>query len=250
MDINRLTTWEKVVGVAGLVLSLSLFLPWWQLEGSGETLGISGWEGMGIADIIFFLGGLAVAALVAAKAAGRNLNLPVGAGVAVFAIGILCALLGLYRMTTPPSVEDVGGAAGDAAAAVEEAESIGVPGVIEISEGPILDEELKSMFVVVGFLLGGLLAIGGWKLMQEEGTDPGGQVAQLRSRVGAGSGTLAAPAPGRSPQRTSGEVPAPPPLSGPPPPPPATAVPPGLERPAGGATPPPDPASRESAPPA
>jgi hypothetical protein len=109
MDTSRLTTGDIVAGVGGVVLLISLWLPWYEasvsVAGFSASGSASGWESMGFIDILLFLIAIAVIALVAARATGQ-LPAEVPAAVVLVGLGALAVLLVLYRIIDIPA-EDV-----------------------------------------------------------------------------------------------------------------------------------------------
>ena len=113
MDLNRLSTGEKVLGISALVLFITSFLSMWgkvdvSAEGlpEGATTGFgeasfSLWNGYGILPKLGVLIALLLVVFVAAKAAGAlgNVNLPVPetliylGGAAIVVLTMLIALI-------------------------------------------------------------------------------------------------------------------------------------------------------------
>src|SRR5215217_186782 len=97
MDTSRLTTGDMIAGVGGVVLLISLFLPWYgvsvDVAGFSASESANGWEALGFIDILLFLCSAAAIAIVAAKASGAlsdDLPAPVillGLGAAAVAYG-------------------------------------------------------------------------------------------------------------------------------------------------------------------
>lgn len=81
---------ELLAGVAALLLSLTVFLPWFGPKG----LEISGWEG-GLWGPIIFFAALAVVAIVGLRRAGVPVTLPVDHAAIIEAVGWMALLGGL-----------------------------------------------------------------------------------------------------------------------------------------------------------
>jgi hypothetical protein len=88
MDLRRLRAGEWIVGVAGLALLVSLFLPWYD--------GRSAWESLGVLDAILALVALSAMAIPVVTAAYRAPALPlahqsltalVGSGALLLVVG-------------------------------------------------------------------------------------------------------------------------------------------------------------------
>jgi hypothetical protein len=110
MDTSRLTTGDMIAGVGGVVLLISLFLPWYgvsvDVAGFSASETATGWEVLGFIDILLFLIAVAAIAIVAARAAGALADdLP--APVILLALGALALLLVLYRIIDIPTDGDV-----------------------------------------------------------------------------------------------------------------------------------------------
>jgi hypothetical protein len=110
MDTSRLTTGDMIAGVGGIVLLISLFLPWYgvsvDVAGFSASESGSGWEVLGFIDILLFLISVAAIAIVAARAAGA-LPADLPAAVILLALGALAVLLVLYRIIDIPTDGDV-----------------------------------------------------------------------------------------------------------------------------------------------
>jgi hypothetical protein len=106
VDVRRLRIGDWVAGLAGIVLAGSLFLDWYS---AGEEAA-SAWEAFAAGDAILLAaaaGGLAVA-LVSASA--RTTAIPTGVAPLVITLGLVAAVVVLFRVLSPP---DVGAAGAD-----------------------------------------------------------------------------------------------------------------------------------------
>jgi hypothetical protein len=103
MDTSRLTTGDMIAGVGGIVLLISLFLPWYGVSVDELNISVtgSGWEVLGFIDILLFLIAVTAIAIVVARATGR-LPAEVPAAVVLLAAGALAVLLVLYRIIDIP----------------------------------------------------------------------------------------------------------------------------------------------------
>jgi hypothetical protein len=111
MDTSRLTTGDIVAGVGGIVLLISLFLPWYgasaDIPGFGSVSNdASGWQALGFIDILLFLIAVAAIAVVAARAAGA-LPADIPAPVVLLGLGGLAVLLVLLRIIDIPVEGDI-----------------------------------------------------------------------------------------------------------------------------------------------
>ena len=110
MDTSKLTPGDISAGVGGVVLLISLWLPWYgvsvNVAGFSASSDASGWEVFSTIDIILFLVAIAAIALVVLKAAGQ---LPAEVPVALVLLGLggLAVLLILYRLIDTPAPSDL-----------------------------------------------------------------------------------------------------------------------------------------------
>lgn len=190
MDVNRLSTGEKIAGIAGIALILIMFIfNWYSVEASyggfGASAGVDAWESYSFIDIILFITALCGIGLAFLAASDRDLELPLPASTVVTALGALSTLLVLFRIIDKPG--------------------FGIP-----DGAPGLDIGL-SIGIFLGLIAVAALTYGGYRAMQEEGTSFGD--AADRFSDGRGDGPGAGP-------------PSPPPSSTtpPPPPPPGSSV--------------------------
>jgi hypothetical protein len=141
MDTSRLTTGDMIAGVGGIVLLISLFLPWYgvsvDVAGFSASESGSGWETLGSIDILLFLISIAVIAVVAARAAGR-LPEEVPGAVVLLGLGALAVLVVLYRIVDIP--------AGD------------VPDEVDLS---------RKVGIFIALIASAAVAYGGWRTNAE-----------------------------------------------------------------------------------
>jgi hypothetical protein len=138
MDLDRLTMGEKIAGAAAIVLLISMWFAWFGFDNPGEALGIGGsitlnaWQSFDFIDLILFVTVLVTVGSVAAKASDALVDFPFNPVVAV--LGGLCVLLVLYRVIDPPYGSD------------------------------------REWGVFLGLILTALVAYGGYRAMEEEGS--------------------------------------------------------------------------------
>jgi hypothetical protein len=110
MDLDRLTTGEKIAGAAAIVLLISMWFAWFGFDNPGAALGIGGsitfnaWEAFDFIDLILFVTALVTIGSVAARAADTLIDFPFNPVITV--LGGLCVLLVLYRIIDPPYGSD------------------------------------------------------------------------------------------------------------------------------------------------
>lgn len=145
MDLDRLSTGEKIVAGSGFLLFILSFIPpWAKVSFLGTSQTFNAWGGFGFLIKLGILLALVAAVLAVLKAFGTNLNLPASAGtlyLVLAAINALCLLLGVII-----------GPAGDEV----------IPTGVDISRGFLL---------FVGFALALVQTYGAWA---HRGTEPAG----------------------------------------------------------------------------
>jgi len=111
VDTTKLSLGDKIAGASGIVLIISLFLPWYgvdvNLGGLSASESASAWEALGFVDILLFLIGLVAVGVVVAKATD-NLPAELPGPLVVLAAGVLGVLLVLFRLLDLPT-PDLGG---------------------------------------------------------------------------------------------------------------------------------------------
>jgi hypothetical protein len=161
-----------IAGISGFALFVFMFFNWFGVTTPGQIEGVpivvqgsvSAWEAFDFVDLVLLLAVIAAVGLLVLSASQASVNLPVAASAITAGLGILAALLVLYRVIEPP----------------------------DIVEG--LDVSRK-IGVYLGLIASAGIAIGGWMAMQEEGTTLSGEA----DRVGGGGGTGSPPPPSQSP---------------------------------------------------
>jgi hypothetical protein len=94
MDVRRLRAGELIAGAAGFVLLVSLFLSWYD--------GQSGWESLGILDVILALVALDAIAIPIVTAAYRVPALPLAHQSLTVLVAAVAVLLVLARVVNIP----------------------------------------------------------------------------------------------------------------------------------------------------
>lgn len=188
MDTGRLGRGEKLAAAAAVALLILMFFPWFgistedaqeqfeagdiSIEDAAELtvdqgldenttdVSLSAWESFGLIDILLLITIIAAVGLAASVAASRSSSLPMPLSAIVAGLGILSAVLVLYRIIDPPYF-------------------LG-----------------REFWVFIGLLATLAIAAGGWMAMQDEGTSFGSAADQARDRMsGPGSGPGAPPPP-------------------------------------------------------
>ena len=204
MEVDKLSTGEKIAAVSAVLLFAFMFFDWFGVEVSGVP-GFSGdiaggggsaWDALDVIPIFLMLAIVAAIGVAVIRLTDADLELPVSLNAIVAALGGLAVLLILYRIIDPP-----GGGSG--------------------FEGVEVDTTLK-LGIFLGLLAAAGIAYGGYSAMREEGMTFG----DVGDRLSGGPSAGPDPGPGTgAPGGTPSEGPAggPPP---PPPPPPSSQQPP------------------------
>lgn len=198
MEVDRLSTGEKVSAVSAVLLFIFMFFDWFgaKVEGvpgfSGSIeAGGSAWDALDVIPIFLMLAIVAAIGVAVIRLTDADVEPPVSMNAIVAVLGGLAVLLILYRIIDPP-----GG--GDAIAGVG------------------VDITLK-LGIFLGLLAAAGIAYGGYSAMREEGASFGGEADRLGGGGGPGAG------PGQQPPTGGPPPPPPPPPAQQPPPPPPPA---------------------------
>ncbi|MGN6216219.1 MAG: hypothetical protein ACTHN7_04570 [Solirubrobacterales bacterium] len=197
MDLNKLSTGEKIAGASAILLFIFMFFDWYSVDVSvsgGAFVGTASgggdaWEAFSVIDLILLLTVLVTVIAVTINLTDALVEPPVPMNALVTILGGVSVLLIVYRIIDTPSAGSF-------------------PGVsVDVS---------PTVGIFLGLITAAGIAYGGYRAMQEEGVTFG----DVGDRLGGGRGPGGPGAPGGG-----GEVPpqppAPqPPASTPPPPPP------------------------------
>jgi uncharacterized membrane protein YhaH (DUF805 family) len=198
MEIDRLSTGEKVSAVSAVLLFIFMFFDWFGAKVAGVP-GFSGsiegggsaWDALDVIPIFLMLAIVAAIAVAVIRMTDADVEPPVSMNAIVAVLGGLAVLLILYRIVDPPGD-------GDALAGVG------------------VDITLK-LGIFLGLLAAAGIAYGGYSAMQDEGATFGGEADRL-----GGGGASPGAGPGQQPPAGGPPPPPPPPpAQQPPPPPPA-----------------------------
>lgn len=150
MNLQGLRTGEKVLGLSGILLLISLFMPWWSgIPGHGElvvgglrladTIGLgSTWnafEGSAAGDVLWVATAIGAVVVLAIAATRTNINSPIALSGAVTMLGAISLILVLLQFIEPPA---------------------------EMNRDYGL---FIGMFAIIG------IVVGGWQIMSDEGSD-------------------------------------------------------------------------------
>jgi hypothetical protein len=99
MDVRRVREWEWLTGLAGLVLLLSLFLPWYGSSGSTANA----WQSFAVTDVILALAALGAIALPILAATQRTAAVPQAWASSLIWVVLAAAVLAVIRVVHPPA---------------------------------------------------------------------------------------------------------------------------------------------------
>jgi hypothetical protein len=155
--MDRLNQGEKVAAAAGIVLLISMWLPWYDITIHGIKLPgidntVNAWQAFSLIDIFLLI--TAIAAIGAAVLAANegDSGLPVAASSVVTALGALAVLLIIFRLIDSPAPNDL-------------------PDQIDIG---------RKIGIFIGLVAAAAVTYGGYLGMQEEGTSLSREADKLR----------------------------------------------------------------------
>jgi hypothetical protein len=99
MDFTRTRGADWLAALGGLLLLISLFLPWYDVRG----FGISGWESLSVIDLILALAALLAMAVPLVTAARDSPPVSIAVTIVACTIALLALLLVLIRVIWVPS---------------------------------------------------------------------------------------------------------------------------------------------------
>lgn len=195
MEVDKLSTGEKIAGVSGVLLFIFMFLDWFSVSASNGfvTISVGGnaWDALDVIPIILLIAIVAAVGVAVVRLTDAVFEPAISMNAVVAVLGAISFLLILYRIISPPDS--------------------GVSGIDVSPEVGIF----LSLIAAAG------IAYGGYRAMQEEGVTFGDMGDRLGGGGGHGHGGPGTPG-GTPPQPPSATPPPPPPppSSTPPPPPP------------------------------
>jgi hypothetical protein len=101
MDLRRVRTWEWLTGLAGLLLFVSLFLPWY--GAGGKTA--NAWEAFTFVDLILALAALSGIALVVVSATQRTAAVSQALAAILVWVALVAVILAVARLINVPGVD-------------------------------------------------------------------------------------------------------------------------------------------------
>jgi len=187
MELDKLSTGEKVSAGSAVLLFVFMFFDWFGVKVtgvpgfSGDVTGSGGgsaWDALDVIPIFLMLAIVVALGVAVIRLTDADVEPPVSVNSIVAAVGGFAVLLILYRIVFPPEFGSFGGVT--------------------------VDATLK-FGIFLGLIAAAGIAYGGYAAMREEGATFGGEA----DRLGGGQPPAGGPPP-----------PPPPPAQQPPPPPP------------------------------
>jgi len=181
MDVDRLSTGEKIAGVSAILLFIFMFLDWFTVSASNGfvsvSVGGSAWDALDVIPIILMIAILAAVGVAVVRLTEADFEPAISMNSVVAILGIISVLLILYRIISPPG-----------------------SGFSGVSVDP-------AVGIFLGLAAAAGIAYGGYRAMQEEGASFG----EIGDRLGSGRGGSGSG--GQPPSSTPPPPPPPPPSS-------------------------------------
>ncbi|HXS47270.1 MAG TPA: hypothetical protein VN756_07385 [Solirubrobacterales bacterium] len=195
MEVDKLSTGEKVSAVSAILLFVFMFFDWFGVEVSGvpgfsgyiSGSGGSAWDALDVIPIFLMLTIVVAIGVAIVRLTDADLEPPVSLNAIVAALGGFAVLLILYRIISPPEFDSFGGVS--------------------------VDTTLK-FGIFLGLIAAAGIAYGGYSAMREEGATFGDAADRLSGGGGGGQPPTGGPPPPPPPPPASQQPPPPPPPTG------------------------------------
>jgi uncharacterized membrane protein YhaH (DUF805 family) len=166
MDVDKLSTGEKIAGVSAILLFIFMFFDWFTAEvsvDSGQFVGSasaggSAWDALDVIPIFLLIAIVAAVAVAVVRLTDAAFEPSVSMNAVVAALGGLAVILILYRIIDPPGGGSIAGVSVDINPAVG---------------------------IFLGLISAAGIAYGGYRAMQEEGASFG-EIGDQLGRGGRG----------------------------------------------------------------
>jgi hypothetical protein len=184
MDLDRVSTGEKIAAGCAILLFIDMFFNWFGVSGSVSVSGVTvgsvsasadAWESFSFIDLFLLLTIIVACVAAASSGSGTAINFPLSTAVTL--LGGISTILVLYRIIDPPGSAD------------------------------------RKFGVFLGLILAAGITYGGWRAMEEEGTSFQ-DAADRFSSGGADRGGPGTGPPAGGPPQSPPPPPPPPPSSG------------------------------------
>jgi multisubunit Na+/H+ antiporter MnhF subunit len=176
MNVDRLSTGEKIAGGSAILLFIFMFFDWFTVSASNGfvsvSVGGSAWDALDVIPIILLIAILAAVGVAVIRLTEADFEPTISMNAVVAILAIISVLLILYRIISPPD-----------------------SGFSGVSVDP-------AVGIFLGLIAAAGMAYGGYRAMQEEGASFG----EIGDRLGSGRG-----GPGSGGQPPSSTPPSPPP---------------------------------------
>lgn len=115
MDLRRVRRWEWLTGAAGVVLLVSLFLPWYGLDNVNvggaipfdPTATANAWESFAVVDVLLALAALGAMALPVVAAMQRTAAVPQALTAILIVFDTVAAVAAVVRLLNVPNAATV-----------------------------------------------------------------------------------------------------------------------------------------------
>lgn len=111
MDLRRLRAGEWITAAAGVVLAVSLFLPWYTAPLEGGEAEFTAWEAFAILDVLFLVLAFLAVGLLILTAVQPTAAVGIAADALLTLVATPIALLALFRVLDAPDGLERSGAA-------------------------------------------------------------------------------------------------------------------------------------------
>ncbi len=145
MDFTRTRGADWLAALGGLVLLVSLFLPWYAVRG----FGLSGWESLSVIDLVLAVAALLTLAIPLVVAARDASPVPIAVTVIACAITLVALVLVLIRVIWVPDVYPDG---------LTESFSGSAEGAFDVS---------RDWGLWIGLLGGVVATVGAWRALRD-----------------------------------------------------------------------------------
>jgi hypothetical protein len=156
MDVNKLSSGEKIAGVSAILLFIFMFFDWFTVSASNGLISISvggsAWDALDVIPIILMIAVIAAIGVAIVRLTDAVFEPAISMNAVVAILGGISVLLILYRIVSPPD-----------------------SGVSGIDVNPALG-------IFLGLIAAAGIAYGGYRAMQEEGASFG----EIGDRLGSG----------------------------------------------------------------
>jgi hypothetical protein len=156
MDLDRLSTGEKIAGVSAILLFIFMFFDWFTVSASNGfvtvSAGGSAWDALDVIPIILLIAIVAAVGVAVVRLTEADFEPTISMNAIVAILGIVSVLLVLYRIISPPD-----------------------SGFTGVNVDP-------AVGIFLGLIAAAGIAYGGYRAMQEEGASFG----EIGDRLGGG----------------------------------------------------------------